>query len=178
MRNHVVVRQKRAFCSYLTIEFKKSDDDTIIKTHHQIATASAISLYNRYLLKVDAIAARNRDKDELEQREGGWRDSDKHHMRHYGITFTGSTWDLWCTVPKTLETWTGCIMTRIYGGDCSIHPGPARLVGIINDIHYWGLHIHGKSCKEDIADKVHAVADADSEDVIFLGEDDDDVLAS
>ncbi|KAF2003780.1 hypothetical protein P154DRAFT_572960 [Amniculicola lignicola CBS 123094] len=171
VRSHVAVRQKRAFCSYLTIEFKKADDDTIITARHQVATASAIALYNRYLLKLNAIAAVNGDKNKLEQEKREWHDSDKHQMRHYGITFTGSTWDLWCTVPKTLETWTGCIMSKIYSGDCSIHPGPARLVGIVNDIHYWGLHVHGRSCKNDIADKVHADADADTDDITFFEED-------
>jgi len=169
VRSHVAVRRKRAFCSYLTIEFKK-DDDTIITARHQVATASAIALYNRYLLKVDAIAARNMDENKLDQEKREWRDSDKQQMRHYGIILTGSAWDLWCTVPKTLETWTGCVMSRIYSGDCSIHPGPARLVGIVNDIHYWGLHVHGRSCKNDIADIVHADPDADTDDITSFEE--------
>ena len=168
VQNHVAVWQKRAFCSYLTIQFKKADDDTISTACHQVAAASAIALYNRYLLKVDAIAAANRNKDKPERE---WNDSDRHQMRHYGITFTGSTWDLWCTVPKTLKTWTGCVMSKIYSGDCSIHSDTARLVSIVNDIHYWGLHVHGRSCRRDIADKVHADADADTDDITFFEED-------
>jgi len=160
--NNVAVRQKRALCSYLTIEFKKADD-TINTARHQVAAASAIALYNRYLLKVDAIAARNMDENKRE-----WRDSDKQQMRHYGITFTGSVWNVWCTVPKTLETWTGCVMSKIFGGDCSSHPSPARLVGVVNDIHYWGLHVHGRSCKNDIAEIVYADPDADTNYITFL----------
>jgi hypothetical protein len=162
------VRQKRAFCSYLTIEFKKADDDTIITARHQVATASAIALYNRYLLKVSSIAAMNRDMENPEQARREWCDSDKYQMRHYGITFTGSTWELWCTMPKTLETWTGCVMSKIHSGDCSIHPGPARLVGIVNDIHYWRLKVHGMGCKKDMVDEVRADPDADQGDISFL----------
>ncbi|KAH8696844.1 hypothetical protein GQ44DRAFT_779484 [Phaeosphaeriaceae sp. PMI808] len=124
VRKHVSVVQKRAFCPYLTIEFKK-DEKTLATARHQVA--SAMALYNRYRLKSCA----------LQMSGGKWSEEHMNQMRHYGITFTGSTWDLWCTMPKTFETWTGCSMSTIYSGDCCILAGVQQLISIINDIHYW-----------------------------------------
>jgi hypothetical protein len=157
VRKHVSVVQKRAFCPYLTIEFKK-DEETLATARHQVAVASAMALYNRYRLKNCA----------LQMSGGQWSEEHKSQMRHYGITFTGSTWDLWCTVPKTFETWTGCEMSTIYSGDCCILVGVQQLVSIVNDIHYWGLAAHGRSCKADIAAKIHSDPDADTNDITLL----------
>ena len=160
VRKHVSIVQKRAFCPYLTIEFKK-DEETLATACHQVAVASAMALYNRYRLKNCA----------LQMSGGKWSEGDMNQMRHYGITFTGSTWDLWCTVPKTFETWTGCSMSTIYSGDCCILAGVQQLISIINDIHYWGLVVHGRSCKADIAAKIHSDPDADTNDITLLEDD-------
>jgi len=157
VRKHVSVVQKRAFCPYLTVEFKK-DEETLATARHQVAVASAMALYNRYRLKSCAIQMSGSE----------WSNEHKNQMRHYGITFTGSTWDLWCTVPKTFETWTGCDMSTIYSGDCCILAGVQQLVNIVNDIHYWGLAVHGRSCKADIAAKIHSDPDADTNDITLL----------
>ncbi|PVH91204.1 hypothetical protein DM02DRAFT_620653 [Periconia macrospinosa] len=157
VRKHVSVVQKRAFCPYLTIEFKK-DEQTLATARHQVAVASAIALFNRYRLKSCALQMSGRI----------WSEEDMSQMRHYGITFTGSSWDLWCTVPKTFETWTGCNMSTIYSGDCCILAGVQQLVSIMNDVHYWGLQVHGRSCKADIAAKIHSDPDADTNDITFL----------
>ncbi|KAF2804512.1 uncharacterized protein BDZ99DRAFT_467519 [Mytilinidion resinicola] len=159
VRKHVSIVQKRAFCPYLTIEFKR-DEETLATARHQVAVASAMALYNRYRLKDCA----------LQMSGGNWLEQDMNQMRHYGITFTGSTWDLWCTVPKTFETWTGCSMSAIYSGDCCILAGVEKLTSTINDIHYWGLMVHGKSCKADIAAKIHSDPDADTNDITLLEE--------
>ncbi|KAL6156915.1 hypothetical protein ACJQWK_06521 [Exserohilum turcicum] len=156
VRKHVSVVQMRAFCPYLTIEFKK-DDETLATARHQVAVASAMELYNHYRLKNYA----------LHMSGERWSEEDKSQMRHYGITFTGSTWDLWCTVPRTFETWTGCEMSTIYSGDCCIRAGVQKLVSIVNDIHYWGLAIHGRSCKADIAAKIRSDLDADTDHISF-----------
>ncbi|KAI9779962.1 MAG: hypothetical protein M1839_007118 [Geoglossum umbratile] len=159
VRNHVAVVQKRAICPYLTVEFKK-DEETLATAQHQIAVASAMALYNRYRLKNCA----------LQMSGEKWSEQDKDQMRHYGVTFTGSTWKLWYTVPQTFQTWTGCVMSTIYSGDCCILAGVQQLIGIINDIHYWGLEVHGRSCKKDIATKIHSDPDADANDITLLGE--------
>jgi hypothetical protein len=38
---------------------------------------------------------------------GKWSEKDMKQMRHYGITFTGSTRNLLRAAPKAFETWTG-----------------------------------------------------------------------
>jgi hypothetical protein len=157
IRKHVSVVQKRAFCPYLTIEFKR-DEDTLATARQQVAVASAMALYNRYRLKCCALQMTGEE----------WTEEDREHMRHYGITFTGSTWDLWCTVPTSFLTWTGCNMSTIYSGDCCILAGVQQLISIINDIHYWGLMVHGRACKADIAAKVHSDPDADTNDITLL----------
>jgi hypothetical protein len=159
VRNHVAVVQKRAICPYLTVEFKK-DEETLDTAQHQIAVASAMALYNRYRLKSCALQMSGKE----------WSEQDKDQMRHYGITFTGSTWKLWCTVPNTFPTWTGCHMSVLYSGDCSILTSVQKLIPVINDIHYWGLEVHGRSCKEDIAAKVRSDPDADTGDITLLEE--------
>ncbi|KAH8710165.1 hypothetical protein GQ44DRAFT_776673 [Phaeosphaeriaceae sp. PMI808] len=78
------------------------------------------------------------------------------------------TWDLWCIVPKTFEAWTGCDTSSIYSGDCCIPEGVHQMVSIVNNIHYWGLAIHGRSCKAGITAKIQSDSDADMKDITLL----------
>lgn len=112
VQKHVSVVQKRAFCPYLTTEFKK-DEKVVATARHQVTVASAIALFNRYRLKSCALQMSGRI----------WSEEDMSQMCHYDITFTGSTWDLWCTLPKTFETWSDCNTSTIYSGDCCILAG-------------------------------------------------------
>ena len=97
-----------------------------------------------------------------------WSEQDRVQMRHYAITFTGSTWNLWCTVPRSFDTWSGCDMSTIYSGDCCILSSVQQLVAVVNDVHYWGLAVHGRSCKADIAAKIHSDPEVDTNDVTLL----------
>ncbi|KAI3322867.1 hypothetical protein HD806DRAFT_117386 [Xylariaceae sp. AK1471] len=159
IQQQVSVVQQRAFCPYLTIEFKK-DEGSLATARHQVTVASAIALYNRYRLK---CAALRMSGDE-------WSEEHKNQMRHYGITFAASSWNLWCTVPKTFPDWTGCNMSTIQSGNCCILTDVQKLVNAVNDIHYWGLQIHGKSCKADMYAKVCSDPHADSNDISILDE--------
>ncbi|KAF2842628.1 hypothetical protein M501DRAFT_925368 [Patellaria atrata CBS 101060] len=161
VRNHVSVVQKRAFSPYLTIEFKK-DEKTLEHARHQVAVHSAIALYNRYRLKSCALHCA------LQMAGRPWSEDDKAHMRHYGITFTGSIWNLWYIAPNTFETWTGCSMSCIYSGDCAILSGVQQLAAVINDVHFWGMMVHGQSCKADITAKIRSDPDADTGDITLL----------
>ncbi|KAI0406510.1 hypothetical protein F4802DRAFT_558067 [Xylaria palmicola] len=160
IHRHVLVLQKRAFCPYLTIEFKK-DEDSLAVARHQVAVASAIALYNRYRLKREA----------LEMSGDEWSEQHRSQLRHYSITFAASSWILWCAVPKTFADWTGCDVFDIFSGDCCILPSAQKLVSAINDIHYWGLQIHGESCKADIYAKIRSNVNADLNDILILEDD-------
>ncbi|KAI1745962.1 hypothetical protein F4680DRAFT_399813 [Xylaria scruposa] len=139
---------ERGICPYLTIEFKKDDlEDEVAQC--QVAVAAAMSLYNRHRLKCRMLQATG-------QR---WSSEDKSQMRHYGITFAGSKWVIWCIQPKRTQKWDGCKMKLINIGDCCTPLSISRLIRFINDIHYWGLAVHGQSCKDDIL----AIRKAESE---------------
>ncbi|KAI0197085.1 hypothetical protein EV127DRAFT_1189 [Xylaria flabelliformis] len=134
----------RAFCSYLSIEFKKDNQD-IHTAKNQIAIASSLSLYNRWCLKRDVL--------ELSNKHCNWPKEDKDQLRHYCITLAGSKWRVWCTTPKTYEDWSGCNVSQLACGRCSSPTNLALLFTILNDIHYWGLTVHAESCVADVGVK-------------------------
>lgn len=137
----VSVVQNRACCPYLTIEFKKYLETPQTATN-QVAIASAIAVYNRWHLKHEALQKLNVASD--------WPEDHKNQLRHYSITFIGPKWQLWYIVPKTYDTWSGCTMFQMKFGDCSNANSVMLLLSILNDIHYWGLTVHAKSCLVDI----------------------------
>ncbi|KAF2650290.1 hypothetical protein K491DRAFT_683117 [Lophiostoma macrostomum CBS 122681] len=159
VRRHVSIARKRAICPYFTVEFKKDDETACEETaKHQVAVHSSMALYNRYLLKAGALNGNE------------WSETDRQQMKHWGLTLRRSSWELHCTVPKTFATWTGCIMSEVHTGDCLSETDIGYLVGIINDIHYWGLKVHGESCKADISSRIRARPGADVRDLSLLEE--------
>ncbi|KAJ8127909.1 hypothetical protein O1611_g5726 [Lasiodiplodia mahajangana] len=141
VRKFVSVVQDRACCPYLTIEFKKHLEAPQATTN-RVAIASAIALYNRWHLKNKALQKLNI--------AGYWPEDHKNQLRHYSITFAGAAWELWYTIPKTYDVWSGCTMFQMKFGDCCNAKSVVLLLSILNDIHYWGLAVHGKSCLVDI----------------------------
>ncbi|KAI0095526.1 hypothetical protein GGR51DRAFT_544971 [Nemania sp. FL0031] len=159
IESFVSVVQRRAFCPYFTIEFKK-DEENIATARNQVAVASAIALYNRYCLK----------KSTLETSGKSWDNEDQRQMRHYGLICAGVRWTLFCTVPKSFDSWTGCNMVKVHSSELDVFTGVQRLIGIVNDIHYWGLEVHGKSIKADIAAGAQSIPGADTNDITLLEE--------
>jgi hypothetical protein len=138
---YVSVRKDRILCPYLTIEFKK-DDTSSRKARNQVAVASALALYNRWKLK----------KDRLDAAKKPWSERHKKVLKHYGITFTGRSFEFWCIEP-TLDSqgsWIGCRMYRLAQHTCKSSNGVRRFVDWVNEIHRWGLTVHGPSCERDI----------------------------
>ncbi|KAI0530164.1 hypothetical protein GGR58DRAFT_525214 [Xylaria digitata] len=135
--------QNRAFAPYLTIKFGM---DRLSETAvlNELAVTSAIALYNRWYLKRRARQSINKNTN--------WSKKQQSQIRHYSILFLASKWELWYTVPKTYENWTGCNMFIVDVGTCIF--GGAKTVDLLlthlNDIHFWGLTVHGKSCKADV----------------------------
>ncbi|KAI0548082.1 hypothetical protein F4679DRAFT_596981 [Xylaria curta] len=139
----VFTAEQRAICPYLTIEFKKNSQPKKV-AENRIAIASALALYNRYLLKCEALAKTSRSG------EISWSKEDEDALRHYSISFSGSEWELWCTVPNSFSTWTGCNIYQLKAGRCVSKAGVEGLFDVLNGIHYWGIETHGQSCKADI----------------------------
>lgn len=151
---------------YLTIEFKKNDWKPGVAAT-QLLTASAIALYNRCELGIQA----KRDIGASED------------LRHYGMTFEGSQFVVYVVRPTNpvldqraprsgkppadrrgsspddrypdqagheCPQWHGCEMRRLAQGDCTIARDIRRLIGWINEIHRWGITAHAQSVQEDI----------------------------
>ncbi|PVH91101.1 hypothetical protein DM02DRAFT_502197, partial [Periconia macrospinosa] len=137
--------KKIVACPYFTVEFKRDGepDDVAIK---QVAAAGSIALYNRFQLYRNAL------RSHALKKSTGWTPTSAAEIRHFGLTFVGSTFSLWVIKPATTEgDWTGCTMERLRGGDCeaSVH-NTKVLVEWINEIHRWGVAVHGPACKDEI----------------------------
>ena len=138
---HVHVVYKTITCPYLTIEFKR-DDVEDQAAFNQVAAAAALALYNRYLL-------RRRSLDLAKQK---WDQQHLEPLKHYGITFTGSSYSIWCIRAGLTNRyyWNGCYMERVFYGDCELAESVRDLIDWINEIHCWGLTVHGPECQKDV----------------------------
>ena len=144
----VFVMKKRMTCPYLTIEFKKDDALEEAAINH-VASAAALALYNRFLLREKTIGILHRRR---------WTEPLVKTLRHYGITWTGSEFDIWCVVPVLTSEfeWAGCTMTKLYHGDCMNTASVRELINWLNEIHCWGLTVHGPRCEKDIKLRMNA----------------------
>ena len=137
----VLVVKKRIVSPYLTVEFKK-DDVGEQSAVNQVAAAASLTLYNRFLLRKRAMATLVRS----------WNMQQVEVIKHYGLTFMGSEFDVWCVKPVLTEDyeWAGCEMIRVYHGDCTYQFSVRELINWLNEIHCWGLTVHGPKCEKDI----------------------------
>ncbi len=155
LQSKVFVIKKRMTCPYLTIEFKK-DDALEEVALNQVASAAALALYNRFLLRKKTIGILSRRR---------WTEQLVKTLRHY---------DIWCIAPTLTSKyeWAGCTMTNVYHGDCVNASSVRELINWLNEIHCWGLTVHGPRCEKDIKLRMNArqsgirISDigADSED--------------
>jgi hypothetical protein len=135
-------------CPYFTIEFKRDgeSDDNAIK---QVAAAGSIALYNRFRLYRRAIRLFHNNQEKY----ANFKPTSWQQLRHFGLTFIGSAFEVWELKPVSTENnaWGGCTMQRLQGGDCqqSIYD-TQELMRWTNEIHRWGLSMHGPSVKDEI----------------------------
>ncbi|KAI0546814.1 hypothetical protein F4679DRAFT_402787 [Xylaria curta] len=160
VKSFTSVIHRQGICPYFTVDFKK-DDQSIETARYRVAASSALSLYNRYLLKCNM-------REATLQNQTDWTEEDKSHIRHYGLAFTGSLWTLYCILPKTFSEWTGCTMRPLYQGDCLQIGDIESLIALVNDVHYWGLAVHGVSCKQDIYRVQESEEDLDMCDISLV----------
>ena len=143
VRQWAFVMKRRITCPYLFIEFKK-DEKEPSSAKNQVAAAASLSLYNRFNLRILRIEQGGRPPDQISVQ----------NIRVYGITFQGASFVVWCVQPKLRETageeWAGCTMTSIHHGICDNQYDVRELTDWINEIHRWGLSVHGPTCENDI----------------------------
>jgi len=141
--------QDRLLCPYLTIEFKR-DTTADTKAEQQVAVAGSLALYNRWSLRKRRLSK----CDASYSAEESWR-----HIRHYGVTFGGPKYKVWCLEPthSSDETWQGCRMKLLSAGSCANHTSDVlNLVDWLNEIHRWGISVHGPECEKDVKVLIHA----------------------
>lgn len=136
-----VMKQRRT-CPYLIIEFKRDDAEST-SAENQVAAAGSLALYNRFKLRKACI----------EQVAKPFTYDTLHDCRIYGITFGGPFCTVWCIRPvldEATSQWQGCTMTSVWEGYCTVRSDVADLADWINEIHRWGLSVHGPLCENDI----------------------------
>ena len=149
--DYVFVHGQRITCPYFTIEFKKDyKDNNNLKAQDQVATASAVALYNRCQLKRDRlIGTRKR-----------WTQKHNTSLRYYGLTLAGPIYQFWwirlrgyadgLSIPPEKWKWCGCEMVRASNGSLDKPSDVRNFVEWLNEIHRWGLTVHGPSCEKDV----------------------------
>ena len=126
---------------YLTIEFKR-DLEAEVVVKNQVAAASSLALYNRFRLR----------EQRLELTKDTWTKEDLiMDIKHYGLTMQGSQYGIWCITPTVSEVdrWAGCEMKLVGYGHCGNPHDVRGFINWINEIHYWGLTVHGPGCQDD-----------------------------
>lgn len=141
VKEYVLVLNRTITCPYLTIEFKRDDSEEQV-AWNQVAAAAALALYNRFQLRQEVLEALGQH----------WDMKQLQLLRHYGMTFTGSCYNIWIIWPQvtTKSKWSGCRMDRLFQGDCTTQAGVRDLIDWINEIHCWGLTTHGPECASDV----------------------------
>lgn len=144
IRRWLHVLYKRMTCPYLTVEFKK-DDENVNQAQRQASAPAAVAVYNRYRLKQVAIQTDD---------SRAWTEEDRELMRHYVLTFTGENFDVWIMraepQPNGDTAWDGCRMVRLCKSACDSIDGVRKLAFWLNEIHRWGLGAHAAGIEEDI----------------------------
>jgi hypothetical protein len=131
----------RITCPHFAIEFKKTDA-TFGQAWNEVVAASALALYNRYLLRKTRLEALNKP----------WTDDDSQMLQHCALIFTSATSTIWIVTPKispksgfdSAWDWAGCDASELWESNCATPHG----VGILSTgIHRWGLRVTGNRAK-------------------------------
>lgn len=138
---HAHVMKERMTCPYLTIEFKKDDSSDLV-ARGQVAAAAALALYNRFRLRDEGLQSSRKQ----------WNSERVKVLRHYGITLQASAYIIWVVEPNLTSkfAWNGCTMSWLFGDNCKRPFGVRQLINWINEIHCWGLTVHGPMCEKDL----------------------------
>jgi hypothetical protein len=142
-----VFKDSRVTCPYLTVEFKKNGT-SLEQAENQVAAASALMLYNRYHLRLKRLKA---EKAPIGR-------SSFENVKHFGLTFCGPDCDIYVCHPTLTEKgeWNGCRMSLVASYECTVSEDVKFLLEWLNEIHFWGMHVHGKGCEDDFKGFLHA----------------------
>lgn len=129
---YVYENDSEAVCPYFTIEFKK-DTSTYDTATNQLATAAALALHNRCILK----------HRHLQYINTPWSEVVASPIRHYGLTFSGSEYQFWCIKPNVSQqdikadwTWQGCEILNVSRGELLEEIEVEDFIEWVNEIHH------------------------------------------
>jgi len=145
---HTYVMNKKITCPYLTIEFKRDASEETAASN-QVAAAGALALYNRFRLRDQSL--------KLSKQK--WNQDHTKSLRHYGMTFGGADYIIWCiraSLTKNYQ-WAGCRMESVFLGNCRFVDDVRALIDWVNEIHCWGLTVHGPECQKDVKTSMRAL---------------------
>lgn len=155
--------QIQAMAPYLTIEFKKDDQDYEV-AENQLAASVAVILYNRVRLRCDRLQA-------CQTPRSNWSGKHFADIKHYAIGFNGSQARIYRAYPNltfaevageallTEQTesehpantiWKGCRLDDFSLMDAQRVDGVLSLQEWVNEIHCWGLGAHSEQVIFDI----------------------------
>ncbi|KFG84084.1 hypothetical protein MANI_024871 [Metarhizium anisopliae] len=144
---YIYIHNDRITAPYFTTEYKK-DDKSMERAKDQIATAAAMALYNRCLLKIER----------LKETRKRWTAKHTSSLRHYGLTLQGASYTFWCvrlkSIPEPVSphewSWPGCDVVEATTGNMLSKANVQHFIHWVNEIHRWGLSVHGPSCEKDV----------------------------
>ena len=161
IKHKVYVVNSRITCPYFFVEFKK-DGEQPEEVQNQVAAVSAMALFNRYNLRVASQQKSKQPMKELEMDD----------LRVYGLTLVGACFKVWCVKPRLnrlSKQWEGCEMVTVGFGECTNDLDVLLLIDWINEIHCWGIGVHGKSCEKDLKKCLQGTTAASRVSDIFSG---------
>ena len=169
VQSHMYVTCRKLIGPYLTVMIRDGDDEHSKKVlFHRLTMVCSVAVYNRFLLKTKNGQEQEVTSDDMDL-----------HLRHYGLVFYKMSYQIWYCSPKIFDKshehaenssprkptaaasltapqqkcvkgqWKGFVMKELMNGDLSEIGGVRELVEYINDIHQWGLTVHGPAIKND-----------------------------
>ncbi|KAH9840404.1 hypothetical protein Tdes44962_MAKER07950 [Teratosphaeria destructans] len=153
-------------CPYLTIEFKRSDEDDV-QAQRQALAAGSMALYNRYCLHA---RARNENREQA---------SSLAHIRHYAMTACGHMMTVYVIQPverredelhagDAVDSWGGCNMELLMALNMRQEAAVKFTIEWVNAIHFWGLTSHLRSCENDIKILLQQIMEVDTSGLVDL----------
>ena len=141
--------EKSVTLSYLTIEFRRGDEENGVAARRRAWVAGVLVLYNRYRLHSGDGPDGYRYFDIGPGSSSG---SGTEHIRHYAITFSGTVYKIWVFKPILDQNgkWIGCEVTEESNGDCIDVSGTRRLINWINEVQRWGLSQYAPAFARDV----------------------------
>jgi hypothetical protein len=117
---------------------------------NQVTVAASLAIHDRSLLKLNRLKATGKN----------WTQKHTSSIRHYGLTLQGAYFSYWCIKLKQQEEgdsvspnnwkWPGCESIQVTHASMLTKSNVEHFIHWTNEVHRWGLGVHGQSCQKDV----------------------------